>query len=116
MPIAVVIEDDKQILNSFTEFFSDYDIQVCNFETPPATSLLIEVKPSFVVIDCWFGSKLLGPEYAKKIRSILPQTPIILTSSDQSLESKVTISEMDYWLPKPMNWEKLAQIVEKNKF
>lgn len=116
MSIAVVIDDDKQTSSYFTEFFSDYGLQVLDFETPPAVTSLLEKKPSFIILDCWFGSQLLGPEYAKKIRSVLPQTPIILTSSDQSLESKISTSEVQYWLPKPINWERLAQIVEKNKF
>lgn len=114
----VILDDDIKITNLLEKVFqkvSNIDIHLENNEYH-ALNKVKKIKPDLIIIDI-FLSKMNAFKFKELIDGAeLSPTPVIFISSDEKQKRKIKDLKKDeyyYFIPKPLNLEKLLTRVRK---
>jgi len=114
MPLAIVIEDDEDLTNIFTEAVKAAGYIAQNFrQGDQALTYLAEITPDLIVLDLHLPG-VTGPQILKHIRSDerLKKIRVIVVSADVRLaeyyRDRVTIV-----MHKPVSFVELRDLVER---
>jgi len=111
----ILIDDDEDILELLTEYFSleDFDVVGQGSNGLEAVNLYVKHKPDFVIMDIAMPNYdgLYGLEHIKKLNS--NANVIILTgNSDKSITTKIIQLNATMILEKPYPIEKLVSTLK----
>lgn len=116
MPRVIVIEDDKEVGESFCDYLKIMDIDVLaqGFNGKEAVELYEKYAPDVVLMD------VMMPEYdgvygLQKIREFDPDAKIILVTADlkRETEDKLIELEASAIIYKPYEMEELIETINK---
>jgi len=115
MPSILVVDDDRNLCTALSSLLTRNNYRVKMPNTVEETSKLLEQSIFDLVITDLFLSGDSGIEVIKRVKSIAPDTQVIMMTGYSSLDSAVDAMKLgaaDY-LTKPLKDEELLLVVEK---
>ena len=86
-PTILLVDDEEMVLNSIKSFFAiESDYQLAAYTSPTQALQEIEQTHFDLVISDYLMPEMDGITFAKKIRFVLPDMPIMLMTGDVSEE------------------------------
>ncbi len=104
-----MIEDDREMAEILSDYLSQYNIQVCNYETPVLGLSQLRLKRYDLIILDLSLPDIDGLEVCRLIRQNW-DTPIIISSARSDITDKAACFSMgaDDYLPKPYDTKELV--------
>lgn len=114
---VLIVDDDEQLNSLIKQFlikkFPDFSITQA-FDGFEAGKLVFEVKPGLIILDIDLPG-INGHELCKKIKSDpnlgSPRILTITGLTDPDMEERVLAEGADAFMPKPLNFDELPQII-----
>jgi UDP-3-O-[3-hydroxymyristoyl] N-acetylglucosamine deacetylase len=113
--LVLVVDDEASIRRSLEAILKDEGISV--IEAPDgasAISMLIQHKPSLVLLDIWMPG-IDGLETLKKIKEISPHTPVVMISGHATISTAVAATRLGAadFLEKPLGLTTTIEVVRR---
>jgi DNA-binding response OmpR family regulator len=117
-PTVLVVDDDKKILEAFNVFLES---EKCNMlassDVDDAMEKARSVKVDLLITDFYLKTKS-SVEIYTLIRKVFPEIPIVVITGYPEYigEEDVKMFGADYYFTKPLELDKLRQVVRDNCF
>lgn len=111
-----IVDDDEDIRKLYERFLNNSSFEILpsakNGEEAIEKFKRFKNKPDIILLD-YIMPGLNGLETAKTILALVPETKIIMISSDNSIEKKALQIGIKRFLTKVVSLEKLIQTIEE---
>lgn len=114
-PLVLVVDDEASIRRSLEGILRDEGISVIEAaDGAGAISMLIQHKPSLVLLDIWMPG-IDGLETLKKIKEISPHTPVVMISGHATISTAVAATRLGAadFLEKPLGLTTTIEVVRR---
>ncbi len=113
--LVLVVDDESSIRRSLEGILKDEGISVIEAaDGATAISMLIQHKPSLVLLDIWMPG-IDGLETLKKIKEISPHTPVVMISGHATISTAVAATRLGAadFLEKPLGLTTTIEVVRR---
>lgn len=113
--LVLVVDDEASIRRSLAGILKDEGLEVIEAaDGATAISMLIQHKPSLVLLDIWMPG-IDGLETLKKIKEISPHTPVVMISGHATISTAVAATRLGAadFLEKPLGLTSTIEVVRR---
>lgn len=113
--LVLVVDDEASIRRSIEVILKDEGISVIEAaDGATAISMLIQHKPSLVLLDIWMPG-IDGLETLKKIKEISPTTPVVMISGHATISTAVAATRLGAadFLEKPLGLSTTIEVIHR---
>jgi DNA-binding response OmpR family regulator len=108
-----IIADDEELLFLLQDFLKQEGYQVKTYSHTTFIDVLEKDDYDLLILDVWFNATQAGVEMAQAIknRKNLQKKPIIMMSSDTTIQHHASLASVKKFLSKPINFDALIDTI-----
>ena len=113
----LIVEDESVIALNLKEVLIDFGYEVCGIAPSSSKTLILlekGIQPDLVLMDIYLKGTVTGIELSKKLKNIIPNTPIIFLTANSEISTikKATSCDAYGYLIKPVKERELHANIE----